>query len=147
MSEIDWNSELKKIVREYDGLPPEPTPAERRARLQTGQHERERRDQTAGVVAVIGRLALATAVGFGLLQWPYSAQCGVPLAGYLGAVAGFFVASLWAAASSWSHRTARLHVLAVAVVIWSLVLAAGQTLPRVGYAIPDAEHPVRWRCG
>jgi hypothetical protein len=147
MGEIDWNSELKKIVREYDGLPPEPTPAERRAFLAAEQRKKEQRGRRTGTLQVTTRLGLALVLSTALLFWPYSSRCGLPLAGYLGAVGALGVAGLWAAAGSWSYRMARSHTLAMLVVIWSLVLAGMQALPRVGYALPDVEHPAGWRCG
>ena len=32
MSENDWSTQLKKIEREFDGRPPEPSPALKRAK-------------------------------------------------------------------------------------------------------------------
>ena len=40
MSEIDWNVELRKIEREYDGLPPEPSANALRARRAAELRER-----------------------------------------------------------------------------------------------------------
>jgi len=41
MGEINWLTELRKIEREFDGLPPEPTPMELRARRAAEQARRE----------------------------------------------------------------------------------------------------------
>jgi hypothetical protein len=37
-------------------------------------------------------------------------------------------------------------VLSLLLVVWGLLLAAMEVLPRVGYAKPDAERPAGWSC-
>lgn len=92
------------------------------------------------------RLGLATALGVGILFWPYAARCGFGLAGYLGAVAAVVVGGGWSAVWTWRHRTPRAHVLALLLVAWGAVLAAVEVLPRAGYAKPTPERPAGWSC-
>jgi len=44
MGEINWLTELRKIEREFDGLPPEPTPMELRARRAAEQRAERLRE-------------------------------------------------------------------------------------------------------
>jgi len=92
------------------------------------------------------RLGLASALGVGILFWPYGARCGAGLAAYLGAVVAVVVGGAWSAIWTWRHRTARAHVLSLLLVLWGLVLAAVDVLPRAGYAKPTADHPATWAC-
>jgi hypothetical protein len=92
------------------------------------------------------RLGLASALGVGILFWPYGARCGGGLAAYLGAVAVVVVGGVWSAVWTWRHRTARAHLLSLLLVLWGLVLAAVDVLPRSGYAKPTADHPASWAC-
>jgi len=147
MADRDWTKELSKIDRQLesisdDALLPTPrgaTPAEK-AKV---EHERSR-TSTLGVAL---RLLLAIAVGVGILFWPYDARCGAGLAGYLGAVAVVGIAGAWSAVWSWRHRAGRAHLLSLLLVLWGIVLACVEVLPRVGYARPDAARPVTWTCG
>jgi len=94
------------------------------------------------LVALWAELLLAIALGGAITQWPYSHRCDLPLLGYFGAVALIMVAGGWIELSSWRLRTGLPHVLALTLLAWGLVLAAGQVLPRVGYAAEKAT----WRC-
>lgn len=92
------------------------------------------------------RLGLASALAVGMVFWPYAARCGAGLAAYMGAVLAVVVAGGWSAVWTWRHRTARAHVLSLLLVVWGLVLAAIEVLPRTGYAVPTAAHPATWAC-
>jgi hypothetical protein len=48
------------------------------------------------------------------------------------------VAGVWSAISSWKRRLGLAHALSFGLIIWGLVLAAREVLPRVGYAKHDA---------
>ena len=93
-------------------------------------------------VALWARLLLGVALGVAMTQWPYPRGCGVPLSGYLGAVAMVILAGGWIAVSSWRLRVGVVHTLALMLLFWGIVLAAEQALPRVGYASERAT----WRC-
>ncbi len=88
------------------------------------------------------RLLLGLALGVAITQWPYVRGCGIPLFGYLVAVAGVIVAGMWSAVSSWRSRSALAHTLSFALFCWGGVLAAREVLPRIGYAKTTAH----WFC-
>lgn len=143
MGEIDWNAELKKIEREFDGLPPLPTAEERRT-----QRKPERRAggfalEPATVGGAATRLALVVALAVAINFWPYARSCGFGLAAFLGAEIALVLGSLWTALYTWRGRMAKGHTIALLVVLWGLVLLSAQVLPRVGYA----RTPAAWTCG
>jgi hypothetical protein len=80
------------------------------------------------------RVALGLLVGIGMTQWPYTHGCGPRLWFYLVGVGAVLAAGLWSSLSSWRRRLAVAHLLSQLLIIWGLVLAAREVLPRVGYA-------------
>jgi hypothetical protein len=80
------------------------------------------------------RLGLGLALGIGMLVWPYRHICGVKEMFYLTGVGAVIVAGLWSGVSSWRRRLGFAHLLAQVLLIWGLVLAAREVLPRIGYA-------------
>jgi hypothetical protein len=144
---IDWTAELRKIEREFDGLPPEPTAEDRRMQREVQRREREEHEARGASFGVYVRLALVVALGVAILFWPYGAVCGMSLFAYLASVTTVVLGGLWTSLSTWQHRMVRRHVVAIAMILWGLALGASQVLPRVGYAIPDALHPAAWGCG
>src|SRR6476646_203765 len=58
LSEINWAVELRKIEREYEGRPPQPTPGELRQQRDAERRERERPDAVAASFGVYFRLTL-----------------------------------------------------------------------------------------
>ncbi len=143
----DWDAELKKIDRQLESMsdsaliPAAPKGAPVGARAEVATERAATRTWGAFL-----RLALATALGVGILFWPYPKQCGVDLAGYLTAVSAVTLGGLWSGLWTWRHRTARAHVLSLLLVLWGLLLGAMEVLPRVGYAKPDATRPLGWSC-
>ena len=143
----DWDAELKKIDRQLESMsdsaliPSPPANAPPAARAEIAAERVGTRTWGAFL-----RLALATALGVGILFWPYPKQCGAELAGYLAAVSAVTTGGLWSAVWTWRHRTARAHVLSLLLVVWGLLLGAMEVLPRVGYARADATRPVGWSC-
>src|SRR5687768_14766027 len=95
MSEIDWATELKKIEREYDGLPPEPTPAELTRRRAAERREQERVRDSALRIGAWGRAALVVALATAINFWPYFRGCGVGLFAYVGAEMMVVCSGLW----------------------------------------------------
>ncbi len=89
-----------------------------------------------------GRISVAALIAIGMLQWPYDHACGLELGYYLAAVAMVLVSAGWASTFSWKKRKPLAHVVSQGLLIWGLVLAAGEVLPRVGYAKDLAT----WRC-
>ncbi len=142
----DWDAELKRIDKALESLSDEQLlPAPANAAPAQKQAVVAERAATRTWPAFL-RLALATALGVGILFWPYATRCGAGLAGYLGAVAAVAIAGGWSAVWTWRHRTARAHMLSLLLVLWGLVLAAAEVLPRTGYAKPTADHPAAWTC-
>jgi hypothetical protein len=147
MPSSNWDKELAKIDKQLESmsdealLPAKPnaSPAEKVA-AQTVQRE----TTTFGVMM---RLLLATALGVGMVFWPYSARCGAGLFGYLAAVGVLIAAGVWSAVWTWKHRSAKAHILSLLLTLWGGTLAAAEILPRVGYAIPTEAHPAAWMCG
>ena len=146
MTEIDWAVELKKIERQYDGLPPEPTPQELTAKRAAERREQRLLEQRALRIGAWVRallvLALATAINF----WPYFRDCGVGLFAFLGAESVVAIGGLWMVVWTWQVRMPRAHALAVGMTLWGMGLLAAQALPRVGYASVDPQNPPSWLC-
>jgi hypothetical protein len=149
----DWDAELKKIDKQLESIsdsaliPAAPKPkgvAAAPGPAAQAQVAAERAGtRTWGAFL---RLALATALGIGILFWPYESRCGAGLAGYLVAVGAVALGGLWSAVWTWKHRTARAHVLSLLLVVWGMVLGAVEVLPRVGYAKPDLSRPPGFAC-
>jgi hypothetical protein len=152
MDSTKWDKQLAEVDRALGGISDEallpddaarqPSPATRGARKDEVKEGR-RKTTTLGVLA---RLVLAVALGVGMLFWPYSARCGVGLFGYLGAASMVVVAGVWSSVWSWRHRSGQAHILSLLLIVWGVILGATEILPRVGYAIPDAQHPAIWMC-
>lgn len=141
MSEVDWKSKLREIEREYDGLPPEPSPSAQRAKKMAEQAAKDRVSRRWVLVRVVLVLALSA----GIVFWPYEAACGLGLSGYLAAIATVALGGIWIAVLSWHHRMPVTHAVSMLVLIWGLAILARETLPRIGYARPDAARAA-WRC-
>ena len=93
-------------------------------------------------IALWARVLLGIVLGGMMTQWPYPHGCGLPLAEYFGAIAMVMVAGAWIAVASWSLRSAPSHILALLLLLWGIALAAGQVLPRIGYAVAR----LNWHC-
>ena len=146
MTDRDWDAELKKIDRQMESVADKamlPAPKHATPAAQAAVAEKRRTTSTLGVFA---RLLLVTLLGVGMLFWPYDARCGIGLAAYLGATAVVAVGGVWSAVWTWRHHSGRAHTLSLLLVVWGLVLAAAEVLPRVGYAVPTAGKPPTWAC-
>jgi hypothetical protein len=143
----DWDAELKKIDRQLEGMSDAaliPAPAKGAPPAARAGVAAER--ATTRTWGAFLRLALATALGVGILFWPYPKQCGVELGGYLVAASVVTLGGLWSSVWTWRHRTARAHVLSLLLVVWGVVLLATEVLPHAGYAKPDPARPAGWSC-
>lgn len=96
--------------------------------------------------ALAFRLLLAVVLLACVVVWPYETRCGLGLGAYLGTIGVTVLAALWTSIAAWRHRTAALHVLGLAMLLAAGVYAGREVLPRVGYALPDADHPTVWAC-
>lgn len=88
------------------------------------------------------RVGLGLLLAIALPLWPYGHACGFGLFAYLAGIVTLLVAGGWAALTSWERRVAAAHFLSLLLLGWGLMLAAGQILPRVGYA----KQAAYWRC-
>jgi len=152
MTDRDWDKEMRKIDEQMERAARQPAPAAPSAAAPVVAAPRAPAGVVPGAVppatnfGVFARLALATALGVGIIFWPYSARCGFGLAAYLGAVTAVIVSGAWSAIWTWRHRWGRAHLLGLLLVLWGLILVSVDVLPRIGYAIPTAAHPAAWSC-
>ena len=143
----DWDAQLKKIDKQLESIsdsaliPAAPKSAPPAARAEVATERATTRTWGAFL-----RLALATALGVGILFWPYPTRCGFGLTGYLAAVTAIVAGGIWSSIWTWRHRTARAHVLSLLLVLWGMLLGGIELLPRVGYAKPDPARPTGWTC-
>jgi hypothetical protein len=144
--ENDWSSQLKKIEREFDGLPPEPSAASARMQTENERRTLERAAQRRAFFGASARLLLVLALGGALTVWPYERSCGSGLLGYLGVEAMMFVGGIWVAVSTWKSRLAKTHIVALMIALASIALMATEILPRTGYAKVDPKNPPVWTC-
>lgn len=149
MTNRDWDAELRKIDEQMSKAANQPVaaPVARPVGSAAPAAAVPAAAATTTALGVYTRLGLAVAVGVGIIFWPYGARCGLGMLGYLAAVATVIVSGGWSAIWSWRHRAARAHLLSLLLILWGLVLAGVDILPRVGYAIPTAAHPTGWSCG
>jgi hypothetical protein len=153
----DWDKELAKIDRQIgrmsdDELTRAAPPASPAGPASRGPAPAAGARGGAGIAIDSGRpvsragvyfrVGLAIALAVSVPFWPYAARCGVGLAGYLASVGVVIAAGTWAALSTWRARFGRAHVAAIVVAAWGLALAAGEVLPRIGYAKDQAT----WVC-
>ncbi|MBA4070255.1 MAG: hypothetical protein C0497_00200 [Gemmatimonas sp.] len=146
MTERNWDAELKKIDRQLESVSDEamfPVKAAQGTQARAQVADVQKVTSTWGVFL---RLSLTVALGAGMVFWPYSARCGIGLTGYLGAVSALVISGIWSSVWTFRHRTARAHTLSLLLVLWGLVLASVEVLPRTGYATPSAAHPANWSC-
>jgi len=143
---VDWNTELRKIEREFDGLPAELSPAQLKAKRAAERREEERRKERAAKRGVQARVALVIILAVAIAFWPYHRNCSLGLFTYMAAQGMVVAGGLWLMVCTWRQRMAKTHGLAVAVILWGLMLIAHQVLPRVGYAKSDPAKPPQWVC-
>lgn len=136
----DWDKEMREVDRLLAKLP-EADPKLIGGRTPTVRKSGGTVAPSAGAdptgAAWLGtwvRVVLGVLIGAGMTQWPYSHGCGFHLLFYGVGVGAALAAGIWSSLSSWKHRLAVAHLLSQLVIIWSLVLAAREVLPRIGYA-------------
>jgi hypothetical protein len=132
--ERDWDRELAEVDRLLNQLPThqaEQAAAAKRAQAPPSTPVSAKPSSRAGTWARVG---LGLLIGIGMTQWPYTHGCGLKLFIYLGGVFTVIVAGVWSSLSSWKRQMGMAHILSQGLVIWGLVLAAREVLPRIGYA-------------
>jgi hypothetical protein len=98
--------------------------------------------RSSRAVGIWARAILGVCLGIALMQWPYGRACGPRLFFYLTAVTALFMTGLWAAVFAWRGRLGAAHAIALVIMLWGLVLAADEVLPRSGYA----RYSATWWC-
>jgi hypothetical protein len=96
----------------------------------------------SGLIGVWARVLLGLALGVMMAAWPYLKTCGTPLAGYLSAVVTVILSGLWAATASWRYRASLAHIVSLLILLYGILLAGAEVLPRIGYAVDRAT----WHC-
>ena len=146
MVDNDWSVKLKKIEREFEGLPPEPSPAFKKMQSEEERRAQERAQQRAAMIGASARLILVFMLFVALAIWPYANECGSGLFGYLGTKAVIVAGGLWVAFTTWRARLAKMHALSLMIVLVGLILIAVDVLPRIGYATVDPKNPPQLWC-
>jgi hypothetical protein len=137
---------VDRLLAQLPGLQGAPEPASSPNRTSVGDFRMvsvARRSELPSQAGLWGRAMLALALGVMMTAYPYFRDCGLPLFGYLCAVAALVVAGGWVAVLSWQMRNEVAHVLSLVLILWGLALTADVLLPRTGYAAI----PATWQCG
>ena len=146
MTGIDWSAQLKKIERQFDGLPAEPTESGLRAKRENERRHQVNQQDRESVFGAVSRVVLVLSLSLAINAWPYGRACGAELLGYLAASAAIIAGGVWAMVGTWRGRAPKLHALALLALAWGVVLITAQVLPRVGYAKVDPGNGPAWRC-
>ena len=146
MAGTDWDKEMKKIDRQLESISDDALISTSGKKPPAEKAEAGDVQRTTTTLGVFARLMLAVVLGLAMLFWPYSARCGPGLFAFLFASGMVVVGGVWSAVWTWRHRSAQAHVLSLLLVVWGLVLAGLEILPRTGYATPTAQHPATWMC-
>ncbi len=146
MADNDWSTQLKKIEREFEGLPPEPSPAFKKLQSEEERRAQERAKQRRAMMGAWARLILVFALFGALVMWPYANDCGGGLFGYIAVKAVIVAGGFWVAFTTWRARLPKMHILSLLVALFGLVLIAGDVLPRTGYAVVNPKHPPQLWC-
>jgi hypothetical protein len=146
VAEEDWSTQLKKIERQFDGLPPEPSPAFKKMQSEEERRAKERAQQRTAMFGAGARLVLVFALFAALWFWPYAKDCGPGLFSYIGVEGVIIAGGLWVAITTWKYRLPRMHALSLLIVLVGLGLIATDVLPRTGYAAIDPKHPPQTWC-
>ena len=145
MSGNDWKTQLRKIEREFDGLPPEPSPALLKMQSESERRAHQRAEERSSAMGAAARLFLVLALGAGISLWPYARECGQGLFAYVGVKAVLVAGGIWVATYTWQHRMPRMHVVSLLITLIGLGLVAAEVLPRTGYATVDPQNlPQVW---
>ncbi len=146
MAQDDWSTQLKKIEREFEGLPPEPSRAFKKMQSEEERRAQERTQQRAAMFSGAARLVLVAALGVALALWPYERECGSGLFGFLGVELMIVIGGIWVAFTTWRYRLPRMHIVSLFIILGGLTLLAAEVLPRTGYASVDPKHPPSFTC-
>jgi hypothetical protein len=138
----DWDKEMAEIDKAIARSPAQPPAQAGGASIPSGRGGAAATGARLGTLTTWFRTLLGLSLAVGMTQWPYPNACGFNLAVYLGAISTVTVAGLWSSVTSWQRRLGLAHIISLLVLLWGLVLAAREVLPRVGYA----RQPRTWTC-
>jgi hypothetical protein len=136
----DWDKELAEVDRLLTNIPghqPPPAPIRPAGGYPAPGGPDHRAPRAISAREWAGtwiRVGLGLLIGIGMTQWPYTHGCGLKLWFYLIGVAAVLAAGVWSSISSWRRHLRWAHLLSQGLVIWGLILAAREILPRVHYA-------------
>jgi len=132
----DWDRELAEVDRLLNQLPThrEEAAAAATKRTLVARGQEQPAPASGGRIGTWARVGLGLLIGIGMTQWPYTHGCGFKLFIYLGGVTTVILAGVWSSLSSWKRRMGTAHILSQGLVIWGMILAAREILPRIGYA-------------
>ena len=130
----DWDKELADIDRAIARQPGSPA-----ARPGTGTVVTPQRRFVA--LAWFWTL-LSVLLAVALVVWPFDRTCGIRLIFFLGATLLALMMGILGAFASWSHRQGVAMLLSLLVILFAGIMAAGQILPRAGYA----KEALGWTC-
>ena len=146
MSGSKWDKEMAKIDKQLESISDEQLFPSNKAATPTQQAAVLEQRRTTSSIGVFARLLLAVTLGVAMLFWPYAHRCGPALWAYVFSALVVAGSGIWTGIWTWRHRSGRAHVLSLLLILWGLVLAGQEILPRTGYARPDAGHPDTWVC-
>jgi hypothetical protein len=78
-------------------------------------------------------VGLGVAFSASMLYWPYAVGSAWGLLWYLCAVLLVVVSGVWGAKLTWDARLGGAHTFAVGTMVWGMMLAAVELLPRIGW--------------
>lgn len=143
----DWDRKMASIDKRLESISDDQLVGRPKTPVTAGEAaEIARVRAETSTFGVFARLLLSVALGVAIVFWPYGSRCGIGLAAYLGAVTAVVASGIWSAVWTFRHRAGRAHALSLLLILWGMLLGAQEVLPRVGYAIPTAQHPTAWVC-
>ena len=145
MSEINWSTELRKIEREFDGLPPERTRTQIRLQKIKEIAAREQFNERLAVIGIWAQLALVGALATSLFWWPYGHSCGFPLVAFLVSHLMVIVGGMSIAIRAWRDQLVWQFVGSTAFMLIAWTIITSHALPRFGYAPAPSATP-GWSC-
>jgi len=145
VSDIDWNLELRKIEREYDGLPPERSRTQLRLQKIQEIAAKDRFLERLALIGIWARLILIAALAVSLFWWPYGRSCGMPFAAYLFSNGIVIIGAGTIAVRAWRDRLSWIFIGSAGCVALAWAVIALNVMPRLGYS-PAGATSARWSC-
>lgn len=142
MSDKDWDKLMAKVDKQIESVSDAQVFPENKGAAPAQKAVVAANRESTKTWPAILRLVLSSALGVGVLFWPYENRCGLGLSGYLAVVAVVSISGVWSAVWTWRHQTAKAHVLSILLIVWGLVLGSAEVLPRTGYA----KQTLQWSC-